>query len=1199
VDTVSRPPIAASPPPTAPSGASDEALDQLLRQIVEGFFVLTDGQGALSKWSEPAELLFGYEADEALMEPFFGKLVPTAGLSPHAESWRTFLETGETPGASGRMQVDALKPGGGTFAMEAVFVPVKLDEGFDFSLFLEDLGFELPMDMMLLRMRQQHPVVVRALRGALESATQSWDGVRTAGTLVAFRPLEPTPWMDVAMERREAEQAEAEAELQSRIEALEAPSVSGTDVYDLDDARAVIDRLRWATERIEELEERSRVADAAVQEAADARVRAEAAERAALDVKAEVSEALVDRPVDPAGEADRLELLARLERVERSAGDAAEAAAAQRLAAEAERARATELDAQRAELLARLEQVEQVAGSTSVAEAVVAEARAELTTRMEALERTGAEGAELAARMEALERARAQEAEELRAEIERLRTSTDLRADLDALHAQVGELQRVRDELDTLRERAEAHSAVMRHGQDREAAAARDVHATREELSAALRRVEELTEETARIRAHLDSAPEDAGLSHEERQKLEAAAAGVAEARAGIEAIRTLTDELRTQSAQLREEGAHLNARLVELGDRDDQVARDQDGLRREHEELRGHLDDLRRERDEARAHLRDAVRLAEEARALAERGPADDDDRPAQATADEVLAARARLDELVAQIEATEERLEETRAETTGARAEIAEVRETADDALKAAREAAERADVADRANENALAQISTQAAIIEEVGALARSAQHDAGESRADAGEARAVVARLQAVVTGVREQVEHAVAEAAGAREHAAAAGETAESVRQLAAGVGDAAREAAATAVQPVGGELAELRERLDAVGTAVAELRAETGSDPELEAALDAIRADVQSLRAALDSAASSDSAAVEAIGARLDAVEDAIPSGIDARVDSLHEGLAGALGKLDSVTVDIAAARTETGAGREALEQRLADTAAELMAARTDAEQARRGLEGLREELDGLREYAAAARAEAAAAKEAAASARKADTEEGRALHELRTEVHGAIAKLADLRTGFEEARQAAVAARRDAEQARVAAEKAGAVNEATTEKFTEVWQRMLTTGSGVHHAPSGVRPAPVRPAAAPKKEEPPSRNPEAGFDDDPRPLARLDVKGKFTQLNPGFVKLVGYQEHEFSKATWPSVLDRKVYSEQSAQLAALVGGRSDRVAVDSTYMHGQGLMVRVTGVITLVRDAAGQPAHLLMAAEPAGPVHD
>ena len=31
-----------------------------------------------------------------------------------------------------------------TFPIEMVFVPVKLDEGFDFSLFLEDLSFELP-----------------------------------------------------------------------------------------------------------------------------------------------------------------------------------------------------------------------------------------------------------------------------------------------------------------------------------------------------------------------------------------------------------------------------------------------------------------------------------------------------------------------------------------------------------------------------------------------------------------------------------------------------------------------------------------------------------------------------------------------------------------------------------------------------------------------------------------------------------------------------------------------------------------------------------------------------------------------------------------------------------------------------------------------------------------------------------------------
>ena len=380
---MSSPPVPPGPPPSA-----EEGLDLLLRQIIEGYFVLTDGQGALSKWSEPAELLFGHEADDALMEPFFGKLVPVSGLSPEGESWRSFLETGDTPGAAGRVRVDALNPDGRTFAMEAVFIPVKLDEGFDFSLFLEDLGFELPMDMMLLRMRQQHPVVVRALRSALESSSQPWEGIRTAGTLIAFRALEPTPWMDAAIARREAEAAEAEAEMASRIEALEAPAVQGTDVYDLDDARAVIDRLRWATERIEELEERSRIADVAVADAADARVRAEAAERAALDVKAEMSGVLAERPVNAEGEAHRLELLARLERVERAAMDAAETAAGQRVVAETERARSAELEAQRAELMTRLDALEHGAGASRAAEVAIAEARAELLARLEVIERS-------------------------------------------------------------------------------------------------------------------------------------------------------------------------------------------------------------------------------------------------------------------------------------------------------------------------------------------------------------------------------------------------------------------------------------------------------------------------------------------------------------------------------------------------------------------------------------------------------------------------------------------------------------------------------------------------------------------------------------------------------------------------------------------------------------------------------------------
>jgi len=226
------------------ASAAEEAgpvdpLDTLLKQIVEGYFVLTDGQGSVSKWSEPAELLFGRPAQEILGQSFFGTLVDQP-LPAAAESWRAFLEQGNAPTAPGRVGVQGRHAEGFNFPIDAVFVPVKLDEGFDFSLFLEDLGFELPLNLMLLRMRQQHPVVVRALRQAIEDEPQPWEGWRTAGTLVVFRPTEPTPWVAEELAAREAARAEQDAETEERLTNPD-PGVQGSSVRDLDDAAAVVE----------------------------------------------------------------------------------------------------------------------------------------------------------------------------------------------------------------------------------------------------------------------------------------------------------------------------------------------------------------------------------------------------------------------------------------------------------------------------------------------------------------------------------------------------------------------------------------------------------------------------------------------------------------------------------------------------------------------------------------------------------------------------------------------------------------------------------------------------------------------------------------------------------------------------------------------------------------------------------------------
>src|SRR3954453_2084554 len=119
-------------PPGAPApdqaAVPSDPLDALLRQIIGGWFVLTDGQGTISKWSEPAELLFGRETPDALGQSFFETLL-AGRIGQDAEQWRRFLAAGDPPHARAVVEVQGRHAENGeTFPMEVVFVPVKLDE---------------------------------------------------------------------------------------------------------------------------------------------------------------------------------------------------------------------------------------------------------------------------------------------------------------------------------------------------------------------------------------------------------------------------------------------------------------------------------------------------------------------------------------------------------------------------------------------------------------------------------------------------------------------------------------------------------------------------------------------------------------------------------------------------------------------------------------------------------------------------------------------------------------------------------------------------------------------------------------------------------------------------------------------------------------------------------------------------------------
>jgi len=237
----------------------------------------------------------------------------------------------------------------------------------------------------------------------------------------------------------------------------------------------------------------------------------------------------------------------------------------------------------------------------------------------------------------------------------------------------------------------------------------------------------------------------------------------------------------------------------------------------------------------------------------------------------------------------------------------------------------------------------------------------------------------------------------------------------------------------------------------------------------------------------------------------------------------------------------------------------------------------RTDIDAVRDQSQGVREDAAGARTAAEAGE--------------RRVEAMQAELTYALKTLEDVKAGLTSAGQAAVIARREAEQAKRAAQQNATQDNSGV---TEVFQQLLAAARG--GAPGGEGAKLGRPNTPAqdlrRKSEASGREPRHGFDDVSQPLALLSLDGRFRELNPAFARLVGYQEHAFAKAAWPSPHDRAGYQQQQEQLRQLASGEIESVDVQSTYMHGQGLMVPVVGTLRAVPGEDGRPLHLLLEAE-------
>lgn len=123
---------------------------------------------------------------------------------------------------------------------------------------------------------------------------------------------------------------------------------------------------------------------------------------------------------------------------------------------------------------------------------------------------------------------------------------------------------------------------------------------------------------------------------------------------------------------------------------------------------------------------------------------------------------------------------------------------------------------------------------------------------------------------------------------------------------------------------------------------------------------------------------------------------------------------------------------------------------------------------------------------------------------------------------------------------------------------------------------------------AALRPLGA-GSDDPQGRPPREGFDDATVPMATLTLNGNFMELNPGFRELVGYSEEEFSNARWPSNVDRARLADHEGLRRTLAAGDIEGTHLELAYMHREGLLVELSGRISLVRAPDGSPDHLVL----------
>ena len=116
--------------------------EQKFRKVIDTSLdavVAIDEKGYVAEWNQQAEVIFGYQREEAIGQLMSTLIIPHKYRQAHNEGMERFLATGEGPVLNNRIEIVALDKGGREFPIELSISSIKINGRYTFSAFMRDI----------------------------------------------------------------------------------------------------------------------------------------------------------------------------------------------------------------------------------------------------------------------------------------------------------------------------------------------------------------------------------------------------------------------------------------------------------------------------------------------------------------------------------------------------------------------------------------------------------------------------------------------------------------------------------------------------------------------------------------------------------------------------------------------------------------------------------------------------------------------------------------------------------------------------------------------------------------------------------------------------------------------------------------------------------------------------------------------------